>query len=62
MNANSKVRSLNCPSGIKGVVEVFEDSEETVRYTFWGTSTFNKLTDEDKQYVTKLVQEIVGGR
>lgn len=62
MNANSKVKYLTLPSGRKCVVEAFEDSEETVRYTFWGTSTFGFLTPEDLQYIAKTVQEMVGGR
>ncbi len=61
MNANSKVKYLTCPSGIKGVVEVFGDPQETVRYTFWG-GDFNKLTPEDRMYVSKTVQEISDGR
>jgi len=61
MNPKSQVKYLTCPSGITGVIEYFADSNETVRYTFYGISTFDKLTPEDRKYITKTLQEIASG-
>lgn len=61
MNANSKVKHVELPSGVKGVVEVFGDPDETVRYTFWGITTFDRITPEDRKHLVRVLQEMASG-